>query len=192
MGIVCHCPNGHRIKVTDRFAGKRGLCPTCGVTFRIGAASAAADESFASSGTADASDATLASLPLARFIPVDTAVLETLPRALPYGSGMALTAAEAADLVEEDAELISDGSGADGLESQPQAARPLPAVLLERADLTWCIAYPGGAPSEPCDAATMHDWLAGGQADGSELVWRADWPEWLPVRDVFPEFFPGA
>lgn len=191
MGIVCHCPNGHRIKVKDRFAGKRGVCPTCGATFRIDAAADGGDESCATPGAADASDSGLASLPLARFIPVDAAVLATLPRALPYGSGRTLTAAEAADLVEEEAELIPDRS-ADGVPDQPQAAQPLPAVLAERADLTWCIAYPGGAPSEPCDVSTMHDWLAGGQADGTELVWRADWPEWLPVRDVFPEFFPGG
>jgi hypothetical protein len=41
------------------------------------------------------------------------------------------------------------------------------------------------------DALTMQEWLAGGQAEGTELVWRADWADWRPVRDVFPEFFPG-
>ena len=35
MGIVCHCPNGHRVKVKDHQAGKRGLCPTCGSKFSI-------------------------------------------------------------------------------------------------------------------------------------------------------------
>ena len=53
MGIVCHCPNGHRIKVKDRFAGKRGLCPTCGATFRIGTARDGGEESFEADGTAE-------------------------------------------------------------------------------------------------------------------------------------------
>ena len=30
MGIVSYCPNGHRVKVKDYQAGRRGLCPTCG------------------------------------------------------------------------------------------------------------------------------------------------------------------
>ena len=186
MGIVCHCPNGHRIKVKDRFAGKRGLCPTCGATFSIGFVEDGA--ATAAGGRAESIDSAAQGLPLARFIPVDPAVLATLPRALPYGMARVLTAAESADLLEEEAAPIRESSAAGGLPFQADG-RPLPAVLAERADLTWCIAYPGGDPSEPCDVATIHDWLAGGQAEGTELVWRADWPQWLPVRDVFPEFF---
>ena len=75
--------------------------------------------------------------------------------------------------------------------SAEAAVRELHAAIADRPDLSWRIAYPGGEASEPVDAATMQEWLAGGQAEGSELVWRADWPEWLPVRGVFPEFFPS-
>jgi hypothetical protein len=35
MGIVSHCPNGHRIKVKDYLAGKIGICPSCSARFRI-------------------------------------------------------------------------------------------------------------------------------------------------------------
>lgn len=35
MGIVAHCPHGHRVKVKDFLAGKKGICPTCGSRFRI-------------------------------------------------------------------------------------------------------------------------------------------------------------
>ena len=35
MGIVSHCPNGHRVKVKDYLAGKTGICPSCGARFRI-------------------------------------------------------------------------------------------------------------------------------------------------------------
>jgi len=64
-------------------------------------------------------------------------------------------------------------------------------VLAEMADLEWRIAYPGGAPSEPVSAESMQAWLDARQAEGSELVWRSDWPEWIPARDVFPEHFTG-
>jgi len=35
MGIVSHCPNGHRVKVKDHLAGRKGICPSCGARFRI-------------------------------------------------------------------------------------------------------------------------------------------------------------
>lgn len=29
MGIQVECPHGHKFKVKDKYAGKRGLCPHC-------------------------------------------------------------------------------------------------------------------------------------------------------------------
>lgn len=197
MGIVCHCPNGHRVKVKDYQAGKRGLCPTCGAKFSIPAASAA--EPPQSLGPADIPGEP--SLPLARFVPLDPTVVATLPRALPFGATRAAAEAAAATAApQESLEPFAETMplGADPLSAEQTAvwsgepASPaLHATIAERPDLSWRIAYPGGEASEPVDAATMQEWLAGGQAEGAELVWRADWPEWLPVREVFPEFFAG-
>jgi hypothetical protein len=35
MGIKFRCPNGHKLNVKTFLAGKRGVCPDCGATFRI-------------------------------------------------------------------------------------------------------------------------------------------------------------
>ena len=35
MGIICYCPNGHRTKLKDRFAGLRVRCPQCGDKFQV-------------------------------------------------------------------------------------------------------------------------------------------------------------
>jgi hypothetical protein len=35
MGIKFRCPNGHKLNVKSFLAGKRGVCPDCGTTFRI-------------------------------------------------------------------------------------------------------------------------------------------------------------
>jgi hypothetical protein len=35
MGIRFRCPNGHKLNVKTFLAGKRGVCPDCGQTFRI-------------------------------------------------------------------------------------------------------------------------------------------------------------
>lgn len=39
MGIRCLCPNGHRLHVKSDLAGRRGVCPDCGVKFPIPLAS---------------------------------------------------------------------------------------------------------------------------------------------------------
>jgi hypothetical protein len=192
MGIVCHCPNGHRVKVKDHQAGKRGLCPTCGAKFSIPAA-AGVEPHAAADHAQDRSDAP--QLPLARFVPLEPSTIATLPRAMPFGAARAAAAAAAAashEPLEPYAETMP--LGADPLAAGPVSAAPTQfhAAIADRPELSWRIAYPGGEPSEPVDAMTMQEWLAGGQAEGNELVWRADWADWLPVRAVFPDFFPDA
>jgi len=156
MGIVAHCPNGHRVKVKDHLAGKRGICPTCGAKFRI---------------------ASEPDLPVARFVPVDPAVAATLPRAVPFGT--------ARDAAQASRAVVEAASSAAGLTAATAAPPPFHAAIADRPDLLWRIAFPGGEPSEPVDAETMQEWITGGQAEGGELVWRADWAEWRPVQEVF-------
>jgi hypothetical protein len=114
---------------------------------------------------------------------------------MPFGAARAAAAAAAAashEPLEPYAETMP--LGADPLAAGPvgAAAMQFHAAIADRPDLSWRIAYPGGEPSEPVDAMTMQEWLAGGHAEGNELVWRADWADWLPVRAVFSEFFPGV
>jgi len=185
MGIVCHCPNGHRVKVKDQQAGKRGLCPTCGDVFRIPQLSRTPD-------------AAQPELPLAQLLPLDSAVVATLPRAVPVGTARAaetrgVSQPHSVSQPHEPAEQHVEPIAAEfETVDEPAAVLTLHAAIASRPDLSWRIAYPGGAASEPVDAVTMQEWLAGGQAEGTELVWRADWAAWLPVQEVFPEFFPGA
>lgn len=63
MGIVAFCPNGHRVKVRDELAGRKGICPQCQSRFRI-----------PKNGEA--------SLPTARVVSLDPDVAAALPRAL--------------------------------------------------------------------------------------------------------------
>jgi len=175
MGIVAFCPNGHRINVKDSFAGRKGLCPTCGAKFRVPA-------------PGSSSPGPESALPTARLLDLDAAVAATLPRVLPLDrEAVAATVAHDAgrpatrDLLPP-AEPVLDPAPA------PTAAWPtLHPVLAERPDLLWCIAFPGGEPTEPLPAESMQAWLDAGQAEGTEVVWRSDWPEWRPARDVFPD-----
>jgi len=35
MSITIVCPNGHKLKVKDKYAGKSGLCPTCKARIKV-------------------------------------------------------------------------------------------------------------------------------------------------------------
>jgi hypothetical protein len=157
MGIVAFCPHGHRINVKASLAGKKGLCPTCGAKFRIPAAAGGEPPSAARG------------LPTARLLEMASDIVATLPRVLSF------------DAVQPAAEPV--------FQPPPQPLAPPPPalhpVLAERPDLEWCIAIPGGEPTEPLSADSMQAWLESGQVAGNEVVWRSDWPEWRPARDVF-------
>jgi hypothetical protein len=120
MGIVCHCANGHRVKVKDHLAGKTGICPSCGARFQI---------------------------PLA------------------------------------------NGSAA---ETAPSGTETTPSAIAEAATASWCIAVPGGQPSDAMSSSALLEWLTSGTVTGGELVWRSDWSDWRPVAEVFPDHVPPA
>lgn len=167
MGIVSFCPQGHRVKVKDNLAGKKGICPSCGARFRIPLASV-------ESSPADAADAGAAALPLAAIVSLEAATAERLPRAVPLD----LPAAAVAD--EDDGKAVFAAE-----ESAPAAG--LHPLIAERPDLVWCHAEPGGTASEPLAAAAMQAWLEAGRPKPDALVWRADWAEWRPLAAAFPE-----
>jgi hypothetical protein len=88
MGIVAFCPQGHRVKVKDYLAGRKGICPECGVSFRIPRESQ--PEPLAAPAPtlpAPASAATSATgLPVAKVISLDANLAASLPRALPLAA----------------------------------------------------------------------------------------------------------
>jgi hypothetical protein len=172
MGIVSFCPQGHRVKVKDHLAGKKGVCPICGARFRIPLASAAAPMSAPAAST----------LPEATIVSRDAAVAARLPQVRPLnpaaeparGVPAAPDRPAGGEPVEEEIELVVE-------ETHRHPA------IADRPDLAWCIAVPGGTASEPMPADALQAWLDSGLSTGDELVWRADWAEWRPIAAVFPE-----
>jgi hypothetical protein len=174
MGIVSFCPQGHRIKVKDHLAGKKGVCPICGARFRIPLASVATPSSAPAPAT----------LPEATAVSLDATVAARLPRVLPLVRG-----AEPARGVPAASETPARGQPVEEeeeVELVVEEPRRHPAIV-DRPDLAWCIAVPGGTASEPMPADALQAWLDSGLPTGKELVWRADWAEWRPIAGVFPE-----
>lgn len=172
MGIVSFCPQGHRIKVKDRLAGKKGVCPTCGARFRIPLASVAPPG--ASPGATPLPEATVVSL--------DATIAARLPRVLLLNRA-AEPVRPASIAPVSDARLETAEEEIDLIVEEPRR-HPM---IAERPDLAWCLAVPGGTASEPMQADAMQAWLDCGRPTGDELVWRADWAEWRPIAAVFPE-----
>ena len=84
MGIVAFCPSGHRIKVKDHLAGRKGICPTCGSRFRI---------PWAAAATVPAgSFPPAAGMPLAAVVSLDGELAATLPRAIALSAAAWCTA----------------------------------------------------------------------------------------------------
>lgn len=73
MGIVAYCPNGHRVKVKDEFAGRKGVCPECRARFRVPRGEAARAEGAPRKASGH---------PVARVVSLDPAIAAGLPRAV--------------------------------------------------------------------------------------------------------------
>lgn len=181
MGIVAFCPSGHRVKVKDELAGRKGVCPECQTRFRIPLESCP----IPTARVLGLDPAWAASLPRAVILPADHAFSKSDPGAARHRAGTQPAA--------------SPPAAAPRLAPPPaprqQPDPPAPALhpmLAADPDAAWCIAIPGGEPSAPLMAAEMQAWLGGGGATGAELVWRSDWAEWVPIRRVFPEHVPDA
>jgi len=156
MGIVCYCPNGHRVKVKDHLAGKTGICPSCEARFRI---------PLATGTTADTAQGQSPSgLPIAAVVSLDPILAAALPPAL----------------------VLADS------ETSPSGSVTTPTAIAEAPTASWCIAVPGGQPSDAMSGSVLLEWLTSGTVTGGELVWRSDWSDWRPIAEVFPDHVPPA
>jgi hypothetical protein len=183
MGIVACCPNGHRIKVKDELAGKKGVCPTCAAKFRIPRKDAAP---VAGSGDP---------LPTARVVAIDPEIAARLPRATPIDDGDTVSAiAPQMPDAQPDFVLVTDepddapppAAEQDDDPPPPVTPRRIYAALDDLPESPWLIAVRGGEPSPPLNAAALGAWLDSGAATADHVVWREGWPEWRPLVDVFP------
>lgn len=169
MGIVSFCPNGHRTKLKDHYAGRRVYCPHCGTKFRVDNAGTASPPAEIMPEFESPFATTAASLaPRATETPKASTGKQSIPRTT-----------ESAIPVATDSTSATTDCG----------DSHLPAAIAEAVDGCWCIAIPGGEPSPPMSASEMHTWLMAARATGNEVVWRTGWPDWQPIKTTFPEFF---
>jgi len=220
MGIVSFCPNGHRVKVKDHLAGRKGICPRCGSRFRIPSANQSPIAPVATPAPV-----AVALMPSARIVSFDAVLAAGLPPALPLSAEpvpVELPAqADQADAgVEPQVAPAIEEHVVAPVEQAVAAERP--AAPLEQA---WPVLEPGDVPAAEVElladhgystyadieedpqlpwyvavhgegrwlsADGMRQWLDSGQATGDEQVCRGDWKNGKKIYDVFPEIDPGA
>lgn len=184
MGIIAICPGGHRMKVKDYLAGRKGICPTCGARFRIPLAS---PSSPPDTGPQDAAGETVAGgARVATVVSLDAAAAAGLPELLmiagPGDQGVVDDLVASAPQVDPDPTADLQTADEDDGDAEDDATDVL----------YWYHAIPGGQPSAALRESEMVAWLDTAQPTGREVVWRSDWPGWKPISEAFPERFPPS
>lgn len=161
MGIKFNCPNGHKMNVKTFLAGKKGICPKCGVRVTIPQpgtpGSEHADdvpgEVFDSAQPSEFAFPSVTERPTTVTTPVGP------PETAPAGSG-------------------SSAAGPPG-ERDP---------LLESPWAQWYVIIPSGERFGPAQTEVMRQWLETGRVSADCLVWRDGWADWQQAGAVFPQF----
>lgn len=208
MGIKFNCPNGHKLNVKSFLAGKKGVCPRCGASFRI-PSDQPADGDDADAGGEEA----LAEQPAAaEALPADVKTNGT--PATPAAVAVAVRAVGPAAPA-----TIAQAYGAIPQGNVPQAGIPqagipqgsipqgaaVPAVtavsvapgqslgppgaidpIAEAPLAAWYVRPPSGGQFGPARGDVMRKWIVEGRVSGDSLVWREGWTDWRGAGQLFP------
>lgn len=171
MGIKFRCPNGHKLNVKSFLAGKRGVCPKCGVSMRIPQESTRGEESPADAGEGD----------------------DLLDEAKFPAPGRAATAAPAVESRPAAPTAVPAAPVAVAVPAAiPVAAAVSVDPIAESPAAIWYVRPPGGDQYGPARGDVMRRWIAEGRVSTDSLVWREGWSDWLTAGDVFPSLRPAA
>jgi hypothetical protein len=188
MGIRFYCPKGHKLNVKLFLAGKKALCPYCGLKVLVPLESTRPSsrkkkkgESVSSSNPSgdsavdEAATSISASTPEASQSSVAKASAEKTLLDEPLGMG------SSPSVVLNESLLNGSGGVSDADGRDP---------LAEANNLVWYARSPEGEQLGPAEGSIVQEWLAEGRLKADWLVWRDGWPEWLSAGNVFPQLKP--
>lgn len=179
MGVRFSCHGCRKpLNIKNELAGRRGVCPECGLRFRIpkedadfsvpleeprqsrisGRHSSAGNQGNASHVASDSGVATLEA--------VQTAAV--------------LSAADAQSVSNDP--LASD--------SNPVVADPIASAIDDIAtddSATWYVRPPSGGQYGPANGETLKSWIVEGRVARNALLWRDGWPQWREASEAMPQ-----
>jgi hypothetical protein len=195
MGIKFYCPNGHKMHVKGFLAGKKGLCPKCGVRVEIPTQSdqhapPQLDQPSRVNSGNDSSPGTPPAKTVVRpnrdpifGIPADEPALEDLSAETVGEEGspaVSLAPPAAVEQTEPDADS-SAGMMEIEIEAPPPAADPIQVPVAG----AWYVHLPSGKQLGPVGGDTVREWLDQARIGVDTLIWREGWSEWRTVRAAF-------
>ena len=164
MGIRFYCPNGHKLNVKEKLAGKRGICPHCQVRLLIPHKStrsssreerAKQDKLVAGAGGNPNNFDVFADNPSAKI-----ALFDHFTKT-PPDAGQSPT--------------------------KSTVAASVPASAFDDPDVIWYVQFPDGQRFGPATLPIIQAWVKERRISPTMLVWREGWPDWLEAGLVFPE-----
>ncbi|MGW8256695.1 MAG: DUF4339 domain-containing protein [Thermoguttaceae bacterium] len=186
MGIRFYCPNGHKLNVKEFQAGRKGICPFCGVKFLIPTQSTRKSSKEERAALKD-----LAAASTDVFDPKQT---------MDFGAAVPLPTTDSPGV----AQSLDRSTTANNYVPLP----PTPPSYASRADpiaaagdVVWYIRPSAGGQYGPATNDVVLRWLAEGRIASDTLVWHEGWHEWQPASTVFPQlagsnvaadFYPAA
>lgn len=220
MGIRFHCPNGHKLNVKAFLAGKKGVCPDCGVKLRIPDRSEPGlDSGIDEEKQAVAKPAPALPAPKPVAAPAPVAVMAAplpsaptpamIPQGVPRPSGIATPVMPAGGYAPVSAPppmpammpaapspYAAPMPGRGPQPPPPPIAPPAPPgtrdPIAENPLATWFVRPPSGGQFGPARGEVMRKWLTEGRVTADSLVWREDWIDWLAATEVFPQLGKSA
>jgi hypothetical protein len=208
MGIKFHCPNGHKLNVKAFLAGKRGICPHCGIAVQIPTSAEREAEALGRSGSMGGS----AAVAIASSKSSSTSLADTM--AFPVGKSSSPAPSAPAPLSPTPAPIpagIPVGSPAvtpinpAPMMAAPMGMAPLAAPLIaqrampmvwdpsaEAPNAVWYVRRASGGQFGPARGDIMRKWLGEGRVSAESLVWRDGWGDWRNAATVFPMLAPAA
>ncbi len=188
MGIRFYCPNGHKLHVKEFQAGRRGVCPYCGV-----------DVDIPLTSTRESSKGKSAHK---RTDEEEVNLNAIAPNAAPD----ALSSVNYNHAVTEPAEGASFTSARQDREIELSAPLERPVVIPEPAPAAsapktdpfaeapkalWYVRPAAGGQYGPATAEIMKTWLDEGRVSDDSMVWREGWDNWKNAADVFEQITPN-
>ncbi|HZZ29525.1 MAG TPA: DUF4339 domain-containing protein [Pirellulales bacterium] len=189
MGIKFYCPNGHKVHVKSFLAGKKGLCPKCGVRIDIPLESVKRDRTkaaaIASSATDVADDEDDAEEEEITTIPSEPAVVSRQTPALSSPNGSMITASPKPNDLGVDLSALSGSGAAEDL-LLPAGSHPPVASIRSSSD--WYVQTAAGQQYGPVDETALRMWISEGRVSPDDMLWREGWPHWQSAASVFPQW----
>ncbi|MEO9929837.1 DUF4339 domain-containing protein [Rhodopirellula bahusiensis] len=187
MGVrfACHAC-GKRLNIKNDLAGRRGVCPSCSVRFRIPTEdqpeSIAIDEESSGSHPPELSDESDPANVLDSPDPDHGG--EPPDSSSQHESYSAGTSGGSTTIERPKVEAQAKSAAAESSTASKASQANSPATILGDSTAVWYVRPPSGGQYGPADGPTMKQWITEGRISDSAMLWRDGWPDWKPAGEI--------